>query len=93
MVTLNPHKTTKLGLIVLSEKWFKKLKKVLSEMPNNVEISVCAYGNNASTVRMHERGAVKDLEAEHDDRMFADFGQIEINSFDADNVIANSERF
>jgi len=50
------------GLPAMREKWFKKLKKLLGEMPSDVEISVYINSLSASQIRLHERGAVEEFE-------------------------------
>ena len=73
------------------EKWFKKLKNLIGNMPKNTEISVCIRNQFDSEINLHNGGDIRQLEEDHPDRAAISFDDVAIDSFYADNVIANSE--
>lgn len=75
------------------KRWFKRLKKCLSEMPEDSEISVCIMSGSVSNIYIHNRGDIKAIEHQGYDRMQpdVDFSEIALSGFLSKNVIANSE--
>ena len=75
------------------KRWFKRLKKCLSDMPEQTEISVCVIARSISYIHLHNLGDIERIEHDDYDRMQADvgFGEVALDCFTAENVIPNSE--
>ncbi|MCH4541399.1 hypothetical protein [Ochrobactrum sp. A-1] len=60
-------------------KWFRRLERVLRDMPDNVEVTVHQHG----VVELHERGETQKFFAEHGHADSVPF----LSFFEANNIV------
>tara|TARA_B100002049_G_C16005366_1_gene343377 strand:+ start:458 stop:700 length:243 start_codon:yes stop_codon:yes gene_type:complete len=73
------------------KKWMKRLKKCLSDIPDDCELVIEAETLTTSTIHLLSRGKHNELFEVHQDNMGLPISDNNISSFRAENVMANSE--
>lgn len=73
------------------KKWMNRLKRCLSDIPDDCELVIEAETLTTSTIHLLSRGKHNELFEAHQDNMGLPISDNNISSFRAENVMANSE--